>query len=64
MKKPIAAFRNFANPSKIFKAKMEKPEKKSVWFTRGINYLLPKSGDNEVARIYRRITCLTHCTRP
>jgi hypothetical protein len=44
---------------KNFNAIIEEPEKAPEWLTRGVTYLIPKSGNSKEVRNYRPITCLT-----
>jgi len=46
--------------TKNFNTIVEETEKASDWLTIGINYLIPKSGDNKEVRNYRPITGLTN----
>jgi len=45
--------------AKSFNAILEEPEKAPHWLTKGITYLIPKSGESREVRNYRPITCLT-----
>jgi len=45
--------------SKNFNAIIEEPEKTPDWLTKGVTYLILKSGYSKEVRNYRPITCLT-----